>query len=478
MKKTAPERTAESTPKQESIVPAIKILMALSTIASIGLYSWHQSQPVLPANDSEIAPRQQLPSAAPTVEPPSGKMPPAPGRPAESQALSDADWRSISSQIAEADRAFVSSPSAPGIHKAFNRPRNLAFTVSSEAVEIRPRTGIPDSDGSDWFVRLAHPQSGGTAVPTSPAADRVELARDGMLEWYVHREEGLEQGFTLKRLPAGQPLDRVAIDLPIESSLIPQLADGGVQFVDSSGEPVLSYEKLQVFDAEGQSLPAEMQLVSAEDAPSIRLVLDTSLAVYPVVIDPLLTTPQPLTIPEDTVSAPDMGTAGSIALDGDTLVVGEPSYEPYLYAGPQGAVSIFYRQADGSWLFHKRVETATGGYFFGEEVDLDGDTLIARDNDSARVGGGDFAFIFERNQGGADNWGQVVQLDPSPSTYFVGQCGAVAVDGDLAFVGYPEVKEPSHWATRVVIFYRHGGGSNNWGRVQTIESTYGGGEWR
>lgn len=457
MKNAEPVQTVELYTGQKSSVPASRILLALLALGLFGLY-----------NGSRFLSDRKILSTAETVATPSAEKTPVASP--ETEKLSKAEWHSITSQMAEADRAFVQPPGTPETFRAFNRSRNLAFTVSAEAVEIRPRVGIPASDGSDWFVRLAHSQPGDPAIATSPEGNRVEIARDGILEWYVHREDGLEQGFTLESLPAGQPLDRVSINLPIESSLAPQLANGAIRFVDSSGEPVLSYEKLQAFDADGQALPAEMQLALVNGSASIRLVVDTSFATYPVVIDPLITV-LPLPILEDIVGIGGMGgylqQRRIVALDGDTLAVGKPLYDSG--DGPEGAVDIFYRQAGGNWQFLKKIQSALAPLYayFGTSVDLDGDTLIVANKAAPGTNMGDGAFIFARNQGGADNWGQVVELEASDPYLPLGFGNAVGIHGDWAFVG---CQEQTTTQGRVFIYRQNEGGANKWGLVQEIST--------
>jgi len=466
MKHATPEQIAGPYPERKLAVPANRILLALLTLGTIGLYGWHRSLHNRTVGDIGGT------LTAETIAPLSpGKMPLKPKKIAvssEADALGDAEWQSIRSQIAEADRAFVSTPTTPGIYKAFNRSRNLAFTVSAEAVEVRPRTG--GSANSDWFIRLALPQSDGVAIPASPEANRIEIGRNGMTEWYVHHEDGLEQGFTLETPSAGQPLDEIAINLAVETSLVPQLADSAVRFVNSSGQSVLSYEKLQAYDADGLELPTTMQLVSAGGTTpqdTIRLVVDTSAATYPVVIDPLITA-LPLTLPEDVVFCPDIG--GEIAIDGNTLAVGEVWYTTSTTVDDdEGAVSIFYRQADGNWQFQKRIQSDhVAPYdYFGTSVDLDGDILIVANKAAPGTNIGDGAFIFSRNQGGADNWGQVVELEASDPNDPLGFGNAVGIHGDWAFVG---CQEQSTTQGRVFIYQKNEGGANKWGLVQEISA--------
>ncbi len=419
---------------------------------------------------------------------------PAPGTPwaiatptsgSRSNALSDTETRSIKEQIAAADREFISPDDAPDTHKAFNRARNLAFTVSADAVEVRPRVGLPAGDGpvpqptcDDWFVRLSLAGSGDQVPPVAGKAERVEIKRPGMIEWYVHREAGLEQGFTLQEPPVGQPAGAVRIDLGVETSLRPDCSAGAkaVRFLDPSGHAALSYEHLRAFDANGRELPAEMTLLAGNTgstATTIRLTVDTSGAAYPVVIDPLLTA-LPLTLPEDTVSVPEMGILNDrshmVALDGDTLAVGEVFFniDPFDPATPnQGAVRIFQRQAAGTWQLIKTIQSATAyrDMYFGASVALDGDTLAVANIASPGTNVDDGVYVFERNAGGANNWGQVRELQPLEDVLGFGS--DLAVYGDRVFVGCAR-GEYFTSTGRVYVFSRNQGGAGNWGRVQVL----------
>ncbi|NJP04964.1 MAG: hypothetical protein HC837_04715 [Chloroflexaceae bacterium] len=69
---------------------------------------------------------------------------------------------------------------------------------------------------------------------------------------------------------------------------------------------------------------------------------------------------------------------------------------------------------------------------FGRAVAIDGDTVVvgAPESDMGNASGQGSAYIFERNAGGADAWGQVARLLPArPATE--NRAGyAVAIDGD------------------------------------------------
>ena len=143
MKNAESVQTMVAYPERRSSVPANGILLALLTLGMVGLYSGHRF----------LSGRQILSTAETVAAPSVDKMPAAS---LETEKLGKSEWQSITSQMAEADRAFVQPPGTPETFRAFNRSRNLAFTVSAEAVEVRPRMGVPTPDGqepsadSDW----------------------------------------------------------------------------------------------------------------------------------------------------------------------------------------------------------------------------------------------------------------------------------------------------------------------------------------
>jgi hypothetical protein len=91
---------------------------------------------------------------------------------------------------------------------------------------------------------MGHPESDAITSTSRPSDHRVEIRRAGWIAWYDHREDGLEQGFTIEHPPSGQAHDSIVIDLPIETSLVPRLVSdsSAVRFLDASGQPALSYD--------------------------------------------------------------------------------------------------------------------------------------------------------------------------------------------------------------------------------------------
>ena len=61
---------------------------------------------------------------------------------------------------------------------------------------------------------------------------RVEIRRDGLIEWYENRPEGLEQGFTVEQRPAGE--GDLVLRLQVSGVTVHAVNDG-VELVTTTG---------------------------------------------------------------------------------------------------------------------------------------------------------------------------------------------------------------------------------------------------
>ncbi len=111
---------------------------------------------------------------------------------------------------------------------------------------------------------------------------------------------------------------------------------------------------------------------------------------------------------------------------------------------------------------------------FGWSVAINGDTALvgAQYNDSGGSNSGS-AYIFQRDQGGADNWGQVKKLTASDAAGGDRFGSAVALDGDTALVGAEMDADNGDDYGSVYIFERNQGGTDNWGEVKEIHASDG-----
>ena len=174
-------------------------------------------------------------------------------------------------------------------------------------------------------------------------------------------------------------------------------------------------------------------------------------------------------VADDALAGDTLGLA--LSLDGNTLAGGA-----YLRDDGgifSGSVFIFERHQGGTdnWgqVTKLDADDAAGGDYFGIAVSISGDTVLVgaflNDDDGDASGS---AYIFERDQGGADSWGQVIKItadDASPSDRFGRH---VALDGNTAVVGAYSHLIPGGGSGAAYLFRRNQGGADNWGQVNKL----------
>lgn len=201
--------------------------------------------------------------------------------------------------------------------------------------------------------------------------------------------------------------------------------------------------------------------------------------------------PQPPGWPyEKKLTADDAQSGDSLgefmALEGDTLVI-SANWEDFGPGDPRpnaGAVYVFERNLGGinNWgqVAKLTAEDAQSGDHFGSSVSISGNTIVvgALEEDG---GAGDplpsagAAYVFDRNQGGANNWGQTAKLtaDDAQSEDYFGW--SVAVRGDTVVVGAiwedGGIGDPLAESGAAYIFSRDVGGAGNWGQVKKLTSS-------
>ena len=176
----------------------------------------------------------------------------------------------------------------------------------------------------------------------------------------------------------------------------------------------------------------------------------------------------------------------TVAISGDTIVVGAALED----GGPgsplfaSGAVYIFERNQGGpdNWgqvkILH--ASDAQANDHFGRSVAIDGDTLVVGAY-SESGGSGDplpeagAAYVLERNQGGANNWGEVAILRASDAQAYDWFSEPASIGGDTIVLGarYEDggVGDPLTDVGAVYIFERNQGGPGNWGEVKILRAS-------
>ncbi|MHC4499419.1 MAG: FG-GAP-like repeat-containing protein, partial [Planctomycetota bacterium] len=156
------------------------------------------------------------------------------------------------------------------------------------------------------------------------------------------------------------------------------------------------------------------------------------------------------------------GVPYSVAVSGDTVVLGDYAFAEAAY--------VFYRDHGGAdnWGLVATL-TASDGYdgaYFGKFVAISGDTIVVGAHLYGSQQGA--AYVFNRNEGGTDSWGQVAKLtasDGERDDYFG---VSVAISGDTIVVGATGDEDYGYDSGSAYIFYRNQGGPNAWGQVTKL----------
>ncbi len=160
----------------------------------------------------------------------------------------------------------------------------------------------------------------------------------------------------------------------------------------------------------------------------------------------------------------------SVAIDGDTALVGSRVSQS------SGAVYVFGRNVGGpdNWGEVRRFTAAdiAGQDQFGTAVALDGDTALIgspQDDDAGTSSGS--AYVFARNQGGADGWGQVRKLTASDAAESDSFGTSVALDGDTALVGASGNDDAGSSSGAAYVYSRNQGGTDVWGEIKKLTAS-------
>ncbi len=157
----------------------------------------------------------------------------------------------------------------------------------------------------------------------------------------------------------------------------------------------------------------------------------------------------------------------SISIDGDLAAIGAP-FADIDGTQDQGAVYIFERQGDGSWVESTVVTAADGQQYdqFGFAVAIQGNRLVVGAEEATSNGNSSegAAYIFERESAGSTNWVQVARLNGPTIIGNHAEFGhSVALDGDRVLVGAPGAGPSTHGGA--YLFERNQGGADNWGEA-------------
>jgi hypothetical protein len=358
------------------------------------------------------------------------------------------DWQQIKEQIAASryhprstEGGYVALNATQGWQVHFDQDGQT--TLISKAVEIGMQL---KAVGGQAITQDPQLQAQGDTLTYQHGS--------GIEEWWVNSPDKTEQWFRLHNRPDSEGALRVTIGLETTANV----SQSGNQLLFTTADNKrIRYDRLQVWDSRGNTLPSRMLL--ADDQSSLTLVVDDNQAHYPITIDPSFSLEDYLK-PAVTDQFDEFGFA--IDVDGGTMVVGVPLEDSAATlingdssdnsANAAGAAYVFVNEFTG-WQqqAYLKASNAEAGDRFGESVAISGNYIVVgaanEDGDASstmanpnnlRLSAG-AAYVFNRvgttwtqqaylkaHETGADEFAETVDIDGT--TIVV---GSKWEDGDL-----------------------------------------------
>ncbi len=475
------------------------VVLAMIAMLILGTTSRLQAAATTPLTANNSANHADDPTL---VEAGNGRLP---DEIAQVPGVSEDWWTAVQAQIRQDMYALTPDPAAGSgdAYRGYNPAQNLDFTFTAGGLTLTPGRPIADpagraiaDDGSpaaapppeppswQWSLSLSSYGYQGNIVPTAPPtrmladADRIEYLHNGLTEWYLNSERGLEHGFTLPTPPDGRKLESretavpLTLELTLTTDLVPQLSRDGQTldfYLPGGNVSVLRYADLYVTDSSGKELPASLSLSPSQ----ISILIDDTTAVYPLTIDPLIVTPGWTAVGENTgdLFGLSVGAAGDVNGDGYTdVIVGAPGWDDgaqlnagtvYVYHGSPGGLS-----ATADWEYPYG-QNANGNYgrSVGAAGDVNGDgfddIIIGEPYVSSNTGR---VYIFDGSASGLNNSSPSIISGEAAGDlygYSVGTAGDVNGDGfDDVIVGAHGSDSNGADAGKVYLYYGAPGGLN------------------
>ena len=229
-------------------------------------------------------------------------------------------------------REYHASQNRVGL-QAPNRAQNLRTYFDTTGIRVHDRTAPASPELLALSLgRVGRGEALAKVEPGSVKGDgaRVEIRREGLVEWYLNSEVGLEQGFWLERRPGGEGPLVVELALRGASAFLKRDA---VLLSTEDGRS-LRYDHLRVVDASGRVFPGRLEVPAPH---CMRILVADAGATYPLVIDPLLSANgdylvsfglDDFGIVDPGLVIEDFAVLGDVDGDGiPDLLIGVPSYD-------------------------------------------------------------------------------------------------------------------------------------------------------
>ena len=261
-------------------------------------------------------------------------------------------------------------------YQAANRAQNLRTYFDPNGIRIAPREQTDQP--WEWGLELTGIGSDKNILVVEPAilvttGNRIEYQRDSITEWYKNDAQGLEQGFTIHK-PVTDDRQEIIVQMHIGDGLEAELSGDTLKLGNTELGHLLDYDKLVAWDANEKPLAAHFEL----NNDTLLIVVNTQGAVYPVVIDPLVTRVSDSMLQGNQITAHfghSVASAGDVNSDGyGDVMVGARDYD----GGEvdEGAVFVFHGSSAG-------ISTSTS---WGGASGIGADAILQSNQASARFG--------------------------------------------------------------------------------------------
>ncbi|MFN7118141.1 MAG: HYR domain-containing protein [Saprospiraceae bacterium] len=350
-------------------------------------------------------------------------------------------------------KTFYIQEDESGRYQATSPVQNLNFVFASNAFKVRSDETFR---GNNWDATytLSGIAVNGENLPTllSPAFSTHEnrLSQQHGAAFrvdFTNEVEGLRQDFVILEGPKDQATFEVSLQLKTNLKAQPVGGRSLLLLDQNTNRPIISYQDLQVFDASGKNLAAEMRIEPTQDGIyEVQLIASGSDLTYPVTIDPLTAAQWSFEPSSDSFSLNAGNSVAGCNVNGDAygdLIVGVPgarrdSGEVRIFLGSASGLSntpaVVLRgfQTGGRFGFtvacggdlngDGREDVLVGAPYYDENWNIAVDTLANNaDRDEGAV------FIY---------YGEMAGLSPGNSDTLYGERDTMRFGFSLASAGY------------------------------------------
>jgi hypothetical protein len=167
-------------------------------------------------------------------------------------------------------------------------------------------------------------------------------------------------------------------------------------------------------------------------------------------------------------SGDQLGT--SVAMNGEFMITGAP-FDTVNGSAAAGSAQLYRREptSPSGWSYVKTFAAGDVqvGANFGAAADISGDTMVIG---APGWDGKGAVYVFQRNIGGADQWGQQKRIDFITVNAGDEFGAAVTLDAEVLAIGAPGRNAPAQVdAGAVYVLGRHSGGVSNWGFISILQ---------